>query len=207
MFALYKISTNTVLQQWASMPTDFFIPEEKISVLAPDKDWCHEDYKIIPVKHKRRSAPHRFAKFSGSAEKVAFANNEPYLEVGVTFSEPSLDEIKGGLFQEIDTIAKQSQTIDTLDLLSYLEALEVIEDHTPTIDEYPLVALWVDATNPAINNILEAALFVVDRFKKRVREIAHMEKVKAKLKIDVSAANSAVDADRLFKNVTWVEKE
>jgi hypothetical protein len=204
MFALYKISTNTVLQQWNDLPKFFSIAEELMHVHCPDIKWECGDYKLIPIKHKRRAAPNRFAKYTGSSEKVKFANNEPYLEVGTTFSEPSLDEVKGMLFDEIDNKFNASKQIDILEILTYLEAVEVIEDKTPTMDEYPLVALWLDHKNS--DNILEAALFVIDDFKKKVKDVAFVEKTKAKLKADVAESKTITDADNLVRNAVWVEK-
>jgi len=201
LFALYKTSTNTIIQEWNVLPSEIAIPEDNLIVLCPSKDWKHKDYQLIPVTHKNNKPDHKFYKEVGKKHKFIFKNDRTSLEVSTEYTELSLEDVKTKI---INTINENINIIinnlkSSVDQILVLEAYEIVNNPVEHyLEDYPLHAPLLGTEG--VFSIMDAATKTLQKFKNIRKEIAAHTK-------DLTDAHEAINKAKTIQEALAVTGE
>jgi hypothetical protein len=201
MFALYKISTNTVLQQWNEPPTEIIIKEENLMVTAPNTSWSYGDYQLIPMVYLEN--PKHFLSISdGTSEVISFDPTQ--LTVTLKYKDPPLDTVKTTLINMVSNNVNNNIASLNLDYASVLEVHELKADPSPDMLNYPLLTPLITKTigNTYISSLADAAAYTMKQFKDAKKLLAQHKGFRDTKIAAINAANSVADAIAAHGNLS-----
>jgi hypothetical protein len=189
MFALYQISTNTVIQEWDSLPKEISLAQENLIVFTPNTTWTYGDYMLIPVTYIDQGR-NTLSISNGASRTIRQTNTHPELIVTALYSSPNVADAKTIMTGRIHDEANSAIANLSIDIPSILEAYEIKLDPSPTPNAYPIHALLLDTT---IDTISKAANVTLTKFKTHRDRIAHIHSTRNRRLASVDAANTIND--------------
>jgi hypothetical protein len=204
MVALYKISTNTVIQDWGnSIPSVFYI-EGECDVHCPTPDWAWGDYKLIPrVYHGTRENEYQ----NEIITSIGVVNGE--FVTTFSYTDPPLESFAADLCSRVDKKAEEVREIFItpgsgqmgIYLMKYDEALRIAANSEATATDYPLNGASVGL--PGITSVREAANLTIIQARQWMAVGGAIEQIRLGGKAAINAANSVTNAVIAYNAIDW----
>jgi hypothetical protein len=205
MVALYKISTNTVIQNYGSgIPPVIYLKDEQMDIHAPTSNWSYGDYELIPVVIVD-SPPDQFSVANGTTDVVT--NGQ--LIMTTNYSYPPLAEVQATMCALVDNKAEEvRQRVITpgtgqmgIYLMKYQEAQEIVANTNATPVDYPLNGASVGL--PGITTIQEAATLTIQQAKQWITFGSSVEIIRLSGKSRINTANNVQSAISAYNDINW----
>jgi len=209
MVALYKISTNTVIQNYGDGIPSFVVLSGVGHVHNPEKDYAIGDYMFIPVIYAGKPPNTPWYTQNGVMEELKIIDGKLTYVITSLFNKKSLSEVKAIHCEMIDTEANKlilkylngsSGQVVTY-ILSYLEAMEIVSNPYANKDSYPWNAAKIGL--PGIATIQEAANVTISQMKQFVLMASKIEFVRLAAKNAINSAYSVSNVKLIYDNVSW----